>query len=159
MAYRNKVFVSFDGDNDIRYYWLMCAWKQNDNISFNFFNAHDINTARDTSTEITIKRRLRERLLNAKVFVSLVGSRTKYLVQIRALGGRASLILRTAHHSCELEWASTTGCKSLSSNYQGQVSNSYKLQCSNSTVRPRALAGTSQQAASPKPDGTLLLQG
>lgn len=79
MAYRNKVFVSFDGDSDIRYYNLMRAWKQNDNMPFNFFDAHDINTALDTSLESTIKTRLRERLRNAKVFVPLIGQRTKFL--------------------------------------------------------------------------------
>lgn len=79
MAYRNKVFVSFDGDNDIHYYRLMRAWKQNDNTLFNFYDAHDINTALDTSTEETIKRRLRERLSNSKVVVSLIGEKTKYL--------------------------------------------------------------------------------
>lgn len=79
MPYRNKVFVSFDGDNDIHYYRLMKAWKQNDNSSFNFFDAHDINTALDSSLESTIKRRLSERLSNSKVFVSLIGERTRYL--------------------------------------------------------------------------------
>jgi len=79
MAYRNKVFVSFDGDNDIHYYRLMRAWKQNDNIPFSFLDAHDINTALDTSTEETIKLRLKERLANSKVVVSLVGERTRYL--------------------------------------------------------------------------------
>lgn len=79
MAYRNKVFVSFDGDNDIHYYRLMTAWKQNDNTPFNFYDAHDINTARDSSTENTIKIRLRERLVNSKVFVSLIGEQTRYL--------------------------------------------------------------------------------
>ena len=79
MPYRNKTFVSFDGDNDIHYYRLMCAWKRNDNIPFNFFDAHDINTARDTSQEDTIKRRLRERLRNAKTVVSLIGDHTRYL--------------------------------------------------------------------------------
>jgi hypothetical protein len=49
MAYRNKVFVSFDGDNDIHYYCLMKAWKQNDRTDFNFNDAHDIKQARDTS--------------------------------------------------------------------------------------------------------------
>ena len=67
MAYRNKTYVCFDGDNDIRYYNLMKAWKQNDNTNFNFYDAHDINTALDSSTEETIKRRLRERLINSKV--------------------------------------------------------------------------------------------
>ena len=79
MAYRNKVFVSFDGDNDIHYYRLMQAWKQNDRTAFNFSDAHDINTALDTSTEETIKRRLSERLANTRVVVSLIGEGTRYL--------------------------------------------------------------------------------
>ena len=79
MAYRNKVFVSFDGDTDINYYRLMRAWKQNDNIAFNFYDAHDINTALDSSQEVTIKRRLRERMTATKVVVSLIGRNTKYL--------------------------------------------------------------------------------
>lgn len=79
MAYRNKVFVSFDGDNDIHYYRLMRAWHQNDRTPFNFYDAHDINTARDTSSEATIKRRLAERLSNAFVVVSLIGEQTRYL--------------------------------------------------------------------------------
>lgn len=79
MAYKNKTYVAFDGDNDIRYYNLMKAWKQNDNSNFNFFDAHDINNALDSSTEETIKKRLRERMANSKVFVLLVGESTRYL--------------------------------------------------------------------------------
>jgi hypothetical protein len=79
MAYRNKTYVAFDGDSDIRYYHLMKAWKQNDNTDFNFYDAHDLNNALDTSTEETIKRRLRERMENSKVFVLLVGEHTKNL--------------------------------------------------------------------------------
>ena len=77
--YRNKTFVSFDGDNDIHYYRLMQAWKANDRFDFNFYDAHDINTARDSSLEATIKRRLGERLSNAKLVISLIGERTRYL--------------------------------------------------------------------------------
>ena len=79
MAYRNKVYVCFDGDNDIHYYWLMRAWKQNDKTNFNFYDAHDLNTARDSSLEETIKRKLKERLRNAKTFVVLIGESTRYL--------------------------------------------------------------------------------
>ncbi|MFV1607150.1 TIR domain-containing protein [Phaeobacter sp. JH20_10] len=79
MAYRNKVFVSFDGDNDISYYRLMLAWKQSDHSSFNFYNAHDVSSARDTSTELSIKASLQTRLRETKVFVLLVGGNTKYL--------------------------------------------------------------------------------
>lgn len=79
MVYRNKTYVCFDGDNDMHYYRLMCAWKQNDHTPFSFYNAHDLNTARDSSIEETIKRKLRERLNNSKVFVVLIGEKTRYL--------------------------------------------------------------------------------
>lgn len=79
MAYRNKTYVCFDGDEDIRYYRLMTAWKANDNSTFNFHNAHDLNTARDSSQEESIKRQLRERFANSKTFIILVGEKTKNL--------------------------------------------------------------------------------
>ena len=55
----------------------MKAWKANDNIDFNFYNAHDLNNLVDTSSEESIKRKLRERHKNAKLFVVLVGEKTK----------------------------------------------------------------------------------
>lgn len=79
MPYRNKTYVCFDGDTDIHYYNLMKAWKQNDGLSFNFFDAHDLNTARDTSLPDSIRRQLRERLLNSKILVVLIGEHTRYL--------------------------------------------------------------------------------
>ena len=79
MPYRNKTYVCFDGDNDIYYYYLMKAWKQNDSMSFNFFDAHDLNTARDTSLTESVKRQLRERLRNSKILVVLIGDKTRYL--------------------------------------------------------------------------------
>lgn len=78
MSYRNKVYVSFDADNDMKYYRLMQAWKQNDGIEFNFNDAHDINNNYDKSEE-SIKAALMERFRNTKVFVLLVGEHTKYL--------------------------------------------------------------------------------
>jgi MTH538 TIR-like domain (DUF1863) len=79
MAYRNKTYVAFDGDSDIHYYRLMQAWHQSDHSTFTFYNAHDLNYARDTSLESSIKAQLRQRLLNSKVFVVLVGASTRYL--------------------------------------------------------------------------------
>ena len=67
MAYRNKTYVCFDGDSDIHYYRLM--------------QAYDLNTARDTSQEESIKRQLRIRLQNSKVFVVLIGANTRYLTK------------------------------------------------------------------------------
>ena len=79
MPYRNKTYVCFDGDNDFRYYSLMKAWKQNDGLSFNFFDAHDLNTARDTSLTESIRYQLRERLNYSKIMVVLIGENTRYL--------------------------------------------------------------------------------
>ncbi len=79
MSYKNKTYVCFDGDNDIHYYRLMCAWKQNDHTDFSFDNAHELNTARDSSQEESIKGQLRERLKNSKVMIVLIGQNTRYL--------------------------------------------------------------------------------
>lgn len=78
MSYRNKVYVSMDADTDIHYYFLMKAWKQNDNTDFNFYDAHDINNCYDKSEE-SIKASLMERFRNSKVFVLLVGTHTRFL--------------------------------------------------------------------------------
>ena len=79
MAYRNKTYVCFDGDSDMHYYQLMRAWKQREGMDFNFYNAHDLNVARDTSMESSIKAQLRTRLQNSSVLVVLVGEKTRYL--------------------------------------------------------------------------------
>jgi hypothetical protein len=76
VAYRNKTFVSFASE-DILSYRLMQAWNKNENIDFSFHDAHDLNTALDTSQPETIRRRLRERLSNTKQVVLLVGNRTR----------------------------------------------------------------------------------
>ena len=78
MAYKNKVYVAMDADNDLRYYRLMQAWKQTDGSSFSFYDAHDINNICDKSEE-SIKAGLQERFKNSKVFILLVGDQTKYL--------------------------------------------------------------------------------
>lgn len=81
MAYRNKTYICFDGDNDMSYYRLMQAWKDNENIDFNFHNAHDLNTARDSSQEESIKRQLSERFANSKELIVLIGEKTQYLTK------------------------------------------------------------------------------
>lgn len=72
MSYRNKTYVAFASE-DIGKYRLMEAWRDNDNIDFDFYNAHDLYISRDTSQPETIKRNLRERMKNAKQVV-LLGS-------------------------------------------------------------------------------------
>lgn len=72
MAYRNKTYVAFASE-DIYLYRLMEAWRENNKIEFDFFDAHDLFISRDTSQRETIKRNLRERMKNAKQVV-LIGS-------------------------------------------------------------------------------------
>lgn len=72
MSYKNKTYIAFASE-DISIYRLMEAWRENKNIDFNFYDAHDLYVSRDTSKPETIKRNLRERLKNAKQIV-LIGS-------------------------------------------------------------------------------------
>lgn len=81
MAYRNQTYIAFDGDKDMHYYRLMAAWKAHDGFSLNFHNAHDLNTARDSSQEESIKRQLRERFANSKLLVVLIGENTRFLTK------------------------------------------------------------------------------
>lgn len=72
MSYRNKTYVAFASEN-IGYYRLMEAWRDNNKIDFNFLDAHDLYVSRDTSKPETIKANLRRRMDNAKQIV-LLGS-------------------------------------------------------------------------------------
>jgi hypothetical protein len=72
MSYRNKTYVAFASE-DIKSYWLMEAWRDNEHIDFSFYDAHDLYVARDSSKPESIKARLRERIANAKQIV-LLGS-------------------------------------------------------------------------------------
>jgi hypothetical protein len=79
MSYKNKTYVIFDGDNDMWAYAYMKGWKSNENIDFNFYDAHDIKTITDRASEETIKRTLRERFSSAKQVIVLIGEHSKNL--------------------------------------------------------------------------------
>jgi len=74
VSYRNKTYVAFSSE-DIRLYYLMEAWRENEKIDFSFFDAHDLYVSRDTSRPETIRTNLRQRLSNAKQVV-LIGTST-----------------------------------------------------------------------------------
>lgn len=79
MSYRNKTYVIFDGDKDMWAYAYMKGWKENENIDFNFYDAHDIRPLTDRASEETVKQRLRERMASAKQTIVLIGENTKNL--------------------------------------------------------------------------------
>jgi hypothetical protein len=76
VSYRNKTYVAFASE-DIRFYRLMEAWRENTKIEFSFYDAHDLYVSRDTSKPETIKANLRERMKNAKQVVLLGSSNAK----------------------------------------------------------------------------------
>lgn len=79
MAYRNKTYVIFDGDEDMWAYAYMLGWIKNEHIDFDFFNAHDIRPLAATASEAAVKSALRQRLLNTKQAIVIVGEKTKNL--------------------------------------------------------------------------------
>lgn len=83
MAYINNFFLSFDYNNDVHYYWLMRAWRQDDGTKFNFYNAHDMNMSYDANLVLPIRQVLKNRLQQTQAFVILVGERTRYLEFVR----------------------------------------------------------------------------
>jgi hypothetical protein len=79
MAYRNKTYVIFDADNDMWAYAYMKGWKSNENLEFDFYDAHGLRPLTDRASDETVYRRLRERFSNAKQVIVLVGEKTKAL--------------------------------------------------------------------------------
>lgn len=79
MSYRNKTYVIFDGDSDMWAYGYMKGWNRNENMDFNFHDAHDIRPLTDRASEETIRTRLRERFSSAKQVMVLVGESTRNL--------------------------------------------------------------------------------
>ena len=74
------VYVVFDGDEDKWPYAYMKGWKANNNVDFDFEDAHDLDsmTAR-AQDEQYVKGKLRERMQKSMAVVVLVGKKTKNL--------------------------------------------------------------------------------
>lgn len=70
-----RTFVGFSS-TDIRSYWLMCAWKEHENIDFNFVNCQ-LSQGINSEDEAYIKKKCRDRINMAGTFISLIGQDTK----------------------------------------------------------------------------------
>jgi hypothetical protein len=85
MPYRNGTYIAFHAEgktdptaSDIRYYRMLKAWHENDDIEFKFTNSHDkVAAVRDSSSKETILRSLRTRLQNSKNMVLIIGETTR----------------------------------------------------------------------------------
>jgi hypothetical protein len=70
-----RAFVGFSS-TDLHYYRLMQAWKQNENIDFNFADVQ-LEQEINSDNEDYIKRKCRERINMAGTFISLIGADTR----------------------------------------------------------------------------------
>lgn len=77
MGYRDTTYIIFDGDKDYWAYARMKGWKALENIDFDFRDAHDLKSIRDTSAPDTVRRTLRQRFSNARQVIVLIGEETK----------------------------------------------------------------------------------
>ena len=86
MAYRNGTYVAFDGNGqndptkgDLKYLGILRAWKESDNIDFNFTDSHKKTyQVRDSCSEATLKSRLEERMRNSKNMLVIISDDTNY---------------------------------------------------------------------------------
>lgn len=85
MAYRNGTYVAFHAEGtanpsqtDQRYYRILQAWKESDDLEFTWVNSHDKTAAvRDTSKQATLAGRLRQRLASSRNMLLIIGNRTR----------------------------------------------------------------------------------
>jgi len=86
MAYRNGTYIAFHAAgstdptaSDIKYYRMLKAWHEHDDIEFEFTNSHDkVAGVRDSSSRDTLRRSLTERLNRSKNMVLIVGATTRF---------------------------------------------------------------------------------
>lgn len=71
-----RCFVGFSS-TDKNYYDLMTAWKENENIDFDFIDCQ-LPQALDSENEAYIKRRCRERIEMSSRYILLIGQDTKH---------------------------------------------------------------------------------
>src|SRR5688572_1162011 len=69
-----RTFVGFSSA-DIRYFWLMLAWKEHEHIDFNFTNVQ-FDKALASNDPTYIKRRCREQINTAGTYILIIGQDT-----------------------------------------------------------------------------------
>ena len=78
---RTKTYIAADFDHDKDAVDQLYRWKNNQSLSFDFQDAHDLTQARDTSLYCSVKSSLRLRLNESKTFVLIVGEHTNSLTK------------------------------------------------------------------------------
>lgn len=76
MVYRTKTYIAGDWDHDKDAVEQIYKWKNGHKWSLDFYDAHELKQARDTSLPCSIKASLKSRLDASKTFVLIVGNHT-----------------------------------------------------------------------------------
>ena len=79
MAYRTKTYIAGDWTGDKSAIEQLYKWKDSKYWSLSFVDAHDLQQAKDSSLNCTIKKSLGTRMDVSKAFVLIVGDNTTSL--------------------------------------------------------------------------------
>jgi hypothetical protein len=77
MAYAEKIYVAYDGSNDLNTYENVKGWVQSNGAPYDFIDGYDIFKEIDKTNDDVLKVRLRESMTSVKVCVLLIGQFTK----------------------------------------------------------------------------------
>lgn len=77
MYYRTRLYLDAEWDGDRDLIDQIHYWKDNDFYTLHFSDAHDLMQSRDTSLPCSIKRSLAQRMSGSKIFLLIVGDKTK----------------------------------------------------------------------------------
>jgi hypothetical protein len=79
MEYRTKTYIAADWSGDRDAVKQLYKWNYSNFWSLSFADAHEVTQARDTSLNCSIKSSLKKRLDISRIFVLIVGDKTKSL--------------------------------------------------------------------------------
>lgn len=77
MVYRTKTYIAAEWTGEEKAVKKLYEWEKNKFLSLSFSDAHELTQSRDSSLNCTIKKSLKERLDASKIFVLIVGDKTK----------------------------------------------------------------------------------
>lgn len=69
---RNRIFISYDYDNDSYYKNLLIAWDKNKDFDFSFYDV-SVDVSIDSTNANYIKRVIEERIAEATHFLCIIG--------------------------------------------------------------------------------------
>lgn len=72
-----KIYVAFDGDNDLKYYELLKSYVTSDGNKFDFYDGYDFYSQVDKVEDEVLKQQVIDRVSQADSVIVLMGKTTK----------------------------------------------------------------------------------